>query len=1001
MHLEPAQQAPRPRRLDRRGGRAVRCRRGIVPWLPAVVLAGAFGAAGQVAEDAALRLPPPGPVDSERLYLSGTGPDDARGWEFRIDSGRRAGEWRVIPVPSNWELQGYGRYAHGKDWWRPAETALYRTRFRAPLRFLGRRVELVFEGVMTDAEVWLNGRPVGEAHRGGYTRFAYDVSTMLRYDRPKELLNLLEVRVSEASADASINQAEREADYWIFGGVYRPVYLEVHPASSITHLGVDARHDGRLAVEVESVGRVEAELRVQVETLEGEPVGDPLTAPVAAATTHLEGQIEGVAPWSAESPDLYRLRVELAEPGGEVLHRRRVRIGFRTVELRPGEGLFVNGRRVLLKGVNRHSHWPETGRAVPVAVNRRDVELIRSMNMNAVRTAHSPPDAEFLDACDELGLYVLDELPGWHDAYDTEVGARILREMVRRDVNHPSVILWANGNEGGWNPQLDPLFGELDPQRRPVLHPGARGLGFEASHYPDWEELGRMVDEVPSDEPLGDEAPGGETTGGEAPGDGSGAPPIVMPTEMLHALYDGGGGASLGDYWRRLRSSARLGGAFLWSLFDEGVVRTDRQGGIDTAGNRGADGLLGPHREPEASYLAVRELWSPIALAAVVFSPEAVRVELENRFDHTDLADCSLRWRWLGLPRSPGEGLDLVATAGGEEPLPAAAPGAGVTVELARPPPENPSDAVELTALGPDGRELMAWVRADAALETFAAAGRETAPAGEPRPRIERQGERLVLRAANGKWARFDLGRGTLEELGHGERRLELSGGARRADGRHASMREIEIQRTPGAVIVRARFEGALEEASWAFDGTGGLRLDYTLGGDEPGADYLGVGFDAPWERVVAMTWLGQGPYRVWRNRMAGARLGVWRTERNDTVTGVDWRYPEFPGYYAGVRWARLATRDGTLTLAPGRGLFLGLFTPRFPSDARTAIAEVPRGVTVLHRISAIGTKFHWPEVLGPAARSRPPPASRRGAVWLSFDGGPASRRRDAADYPL
>ena len=769
---------------------------------------------------------------------------------------------------------------------------------------------------MTDAEVLLNGRPVGEPHRGGFTRFAHDVSTMLRYDRPGERPNLLEVRVAEASADASVNRAEREADYWVFGGIYRPVYLEVHPAASIIHLEVDARHDGRLAVDVESVGRVSAEVRLQLETLAGEAVGESLTGPVVAGGARVEGQLDGVAPWSAESPNLYRLRVELAAPGGEVLHRRVVRIGFRTVELRPGEGLFVNGRRVVLKGVNRHSHWPDTGRAVPAAVNRRDVELIRSMNMNAVRTAHSPPDADFLDACDELGLYVLDELPGWHDAYDTEVGSRILWEMVRRDVNHPSVILWANGNEGGWNPELDPLFGELDPQRRPVLHPGARALGFEASHYPDWEELGRMIDG-----PSGEEA---EEEAGEAaaPDREPAAPaaPVLLPTEMLHALYDGGGGASLGDYWQRLRASGRLAGAFLWSLFDEGVVRTDQEGRIDTAGNRGADGLLGPHREPEASYLAVRELWSPVALVGVHFSPEAVRVELENRFDETDLARCVLRWRWLGLPRSPEDGLAPIATPGGEEPLPAAAPGAGVTVELARPPTGVPADAVELTALAPDGRELMVWVRADPALEALAA--HAAAASGDPRPRVERQGSRLVLRAANGKWARFDLDTGALEELGHGPRRLAFSGGAHRADGRRALLTGIEVERAAEAVIVRARYEGVLEALAWSFGGSGGLELEYTLAAGEADADYVGIGFDAPWESVAAMTWLGQGPYRVWRNRMAGAQLGIWRTERNDTVTGASWRYPEFPGFYAGVRWARLSTGEGTLTLAPERGCF-------------------------------------------------------------------------------
>ncbi len=941
-----------------------------VLWLAAAGLVGPAGAAGRVAEDPARLMPPPGPVDSERLYLSGTGPDDARGWEFRIDSGRRAGQWRVIPVPSNWELQGYGRYAHGKDWWRPAETAVYRTGFSVPSRFRHRRVELVFEGVMTDAEVLLNGRPVGEVHRGGFTRFAYDVSTLLRYHRPNDRRpNRLEVRVAEESADPSVNRAEREADYWTFGGIYRPVYLEVHPAASITQLGVDARHDGRLTVDVESVGRVSAEVRLQVETLEGEPVGDSLTAPVVAEGTRIEGQIEGVAPWSAESPNLYRLRVELAEPAGEVLHRRVVRIGFRTVELRPGEGLFVNRRRVLLKGVNRHSHWPETGRSVPAAVNRRDVELIRSMNMNAVRTAHSPPDADFLDACDELGVYVLDELPGWHDAYDTEVGSRILREMLRRDVNHPSIILWGNGNEGGWNTELEPLFGELDPQRRPVVHPGARALGFEGSHYSDWAELGRLIAEPPD-------------------GNASAPPPVLLPTEILHALYDGGGGASLDDYWRRLRSSQRLGGAFLWSLFDEGVVRTDQAGRIDTSGNRGADGLLGPYRQPEASFHAVRELWSPVQIIGFRFSPSEVEVDLENRFDETGLADCTLRWRWLALPRFPEPGLEVGVAPGGERALPAAAPGEQVLLRLPRPPGPPAAAAVELRAFAPDGRELMVWVLSDDLPDPVAAAWWDGAGSGGHEVRSEQDGSLLTLRSAAGGWARFDLGTGELVELGDGERRLPLAGGARRADGRRARLDGVEIEARGRSVVVRARYQGALDEATWTFHGHGRLRLDYVLRGDEHDVDYLGVGFDGLEERVRSLTWLGLGPYRVWRNRLAGGRLGVWRTEWNDSVTGVDWRYPELPGFYAGVRWASLSTDVGTLALAPDPGLFLGVLQPRFPSGARTAVANVPEGLTVLHQIPAIGTKFHAPQALGPAARRRLPPGPRRGGLWLRFDGG-------------
>ncbi len=319
-----------------------------------------------------------------------------------------------------------------------------------------------------------------------------------------------------------------------------------------------------------------------MESLDGEPLGEPLSAALAAAgPTRLAGRVEGVAPWSAESPTLYRLRVELAEPGGEVLHRRLLRVGFRTVELRPGEGLFVNGRRVLLKGVNRHSHWPESGRAVPAAVNRRDVELIRAMNMNAVRTAHSPPDRDFLDACDELGLYVIDELPGWHDAYDTGVGEKLVAEMVRRDVNHPSILFWANGNEGGWNPALDDDFARHDPQRRPVLHPDEVYSGVETFHYPRFQQLffaleeDRLITRVRR---------------------WLGRSRLVMPTELLHGLYDGGLGAGLEGFWDLIRESPRGAGLFLWAFLDEGVVRTDRDGELDTFGNYAPDGLVGPYR---------------------------------------------------------------------------------------------------------------------------------------------------------------------------------------------------------------------------------------------------------------------------------------------------------------------------------------------------------------------------------------------------------------------
>ena len=235
-----------------------------------------------------------------------------------------------------------------------------------------------------------------------------------------------------------------------------------------------------------------------------------------------------------------------------MIHRTHERFGFRTFEVRPGQGLFLNGQRILLKGVNRHSFRPDTGRALTSKDNYDDVRMIRSMNMNAVRMSHYPPDVAFLEAADELGLYVLDELSGWQHAHDTEVGRRLVREMVERDVNHPSIILWDNGNEGGFNRDLDCDFALYDPQGRKVMHPWELHDGVDTRHYPDYADLSRRL----------------------------AGPNLLMPTEFMHGLFDGGAGSGLDDYWRAITGSSKGAGGFIWSFADEGVSRTHQNGQI-------------------------------------------------------------------------------------------------------------------------------------------------------------------------------------------------------------------------------------------------------------------------------------------------------------------------------------------------------------------------------------------------------------------------------------
>ena len=178
-------------------------------------------------------------------YLSGTDKDHTVNWDFFINTGGKSGSWDKIGVPSNWEFQGYGTYNYFQDTRNPEEQGLYKYHFNAVASSGKKKTFIVFEGSMTDTKVMINGQSAGSTHQGGYYRFKYDITDLLKTGD-----NLLEVAVSKKSANASINLAERRADFWQFGGIFRPVYLEIVPANYIDHIAVDAKMDGSIKVEV-------------------------------------------------------------------------------------------------------------------------------------------------------------------------------------------------------------------------------------------------------------------------------------------------------------------------------------------------------------------------------------------------------------------------------------------------------------------------------------------------------------------------------------------------------------------------------------------------------------------------------------------------------------------------------------------------------------------------------------------------------------------------------
>ena len=450
-------------------------------------------------------------------YLSGTGSDHTVTWDFFCTKGNNSGVWSKIQVPSCWELQGFGHYDYGREPFDKAsdEQGLYKYQFNAEKSWQSKVVQIVFDGAMTDAEVKINGRPAGPIHQGSFYRFSYDISRLLHYGAS----NLLEVKVSKKSANKSINAAERMTDFWVFGGIFRPVFLRIYPQQHIAHVAIDAQANGHLKALVSLAGAQKGNsITTSVHKAGDTKIIKTMTVPVTGSDSvvTVNQQLTGVAKWSPEFPNLYKLDVTIRNKAGKVLHTTTETFGFRTVELRQHDGFYLNGQKVMFKGVDHHSFWPTSGRTTNKQISINDINLMKDMNMNAVRMSHYPPDEHFLAACDSMGLMVLDELTGWQHKYDDTVGHKLVKEMVTRDVNHPSIVIWDNGNEGGFNDNLDGDFGKYDPQHRIVIHPWARINGTDTKHYPayNYVENSALYDDQ-----------------------------VYFPTEFLHGLYEGGLGA--------------------------------------------------------------------------------------------------------------------------------------------------------------------------------------------------------------------------------------------------------------------------------------------------------------------------------------------------------------------------------------------------------------------------------------------------------------------------
>ena len=902
-------------------------------------------------------------VTTQRQYLSGHGCDDMVQWDFLCSDGRNSGKWTKIGVPSCWELQGFGTYQYGMRFYGKAtpegiadEKGKYKTEFTLPQEWAGRQIQLVFEAAFTEIHVEINGRKAGNGtYQGGFTRHTIDVSDRVFFGSKK---NRLEVEVLKESTNPQVNLAERRADYWNFGGIWRPVFIVSKPARNIQRMAIDAKADGSFTADV-YLNRAVNGAKVSVDIIDAneKKVATSPSYIIASDKAKVDFRTENPKLWNAEQPNLYTAVFTLKDAEGRTLHIERQKFGFRTIEYRhtykgdKEDGVFINGQKVIFKGVNRHSFRPESGRTLSKAKNIEDVLLIKSMNMNAVRLSHYPADPEFLDACDSLGLYVECEQPGWHWAHETIAGSQIVEEMVTRDVNHPSIIFWSNGNEGGFNYELEPVFAKFDPQQRVVLYPWANRNGFETKHYRSW---GETADYMRQKE-------------------------IFMPTEFLHGLYDGGHGAGLKDYWKLMMSNPRCAGGFLWDLMDQAVVRTDQNGILDPVGNFGSDGIVGPHMEKEGSFYTIREVWSPVQV--LYFDSGAFTIQ--NCYNFINLKDCKFSYRLLKMPDHGASEVKVIKEV--KLPSPDAAPGEKAKLKIER----TDADVIELTAIDPYGKEIFTWSHKHTT--KVGSFNKSHLKENTQKYSYTEDSNQLLVQNGNRQYT-FSKKTGKLMGVSVNGKKLSFSNGprfvaAKRADrsqdgfynhdDKEAFQKKTQYTEYPDqgafegftfsdSTLVANYLHGSINQVTWCFLADGGvyMNVDYYFNGV---VDLMGICFDYPETMVKSKQWVGKGPYRVWQNRQEGPQYGYWQNNYNDPVPGESWEYPEFKGYFLNVDWMKVNTSEGAIGIELMTGK-VGVYTPRDGRDH--LLYDLPEtDISILKTIPAVRNKVNTTDLNGPSAQ--------------------------------
>lgn len=629
------------------------------------------------------------PEKSRRISLNGQ-------WRFRLfpnySASRRcvgfahpsfsSGSWDTIEVPASWQSCGYDypQYCNVQYPWEGTEdiippfapqeynpVGLYIKKFQIPAQWLSKRVTICLDGVESAYYLYINGERIGYAESSFNSR-EFDITPFIKKGQ-----NTVALEVYRWCTGSWLE----DQDFWRLGGIFRDVYIRMTEKTYIEDFKIIAEpngeaKDGSFTMELSAKGETEGG-SVEVEIFDGnEPVGFGRADFADSGNVTLKTTVAGVTFWTAENPKLYKVLVSLYENGSPVEYVS-VKTGFRKIEIR-GNQLVLNGKPIMLKGVNRHEFSHTHGRYVNPQDMEKAVQLMKDNNINAVRTSHYPNSPLWYDLCDKYGIYVIDEnnmeahgarhskirncptLPGDEKQWETACMDRI-GCLYERDKNHPSVIIWSLGNESGGGENILKMYDFLkNADTRPVHYEDiwsnpskfSAMTDFYSRMYATPEQTEETLVRY-SDKPF-------------------------MLCEFSHAMGNScGGNDEYRKVWKRFPNFC---GVFVWDFMDQGILTSGPQGeylayGGDFGetpndGNFCGNGIFFADLSETPKTPEIKELYSPIEVEEI--NAEKGIVRILNRFDFTDLSMYNLCWQQInekGVLREGRETFSLPAGKSG------------------------------------------------------------------------------------------------------------------------------------------------------------------------------------------------------------------------------------------------------------------------------------------------------------------------------------------------